>query len=136
MQNYQPNPLEPEFFALALVALLFAACWLIEKAFYPQIFAARQRAAFRQLSEREQYFRDLQAGTVGERQKGDLWRSSYTDEIEFEDFLTSIWRESEFWYPRRRAAFHLFEREKRFIVHRANQSSPTEVEMDAIEYII
>jgi hypothetical protein len=136
MQSYQGDPIPPEFFAIALTILLWAILYFARQAFAPQIFAAQQRAAYRRLQEEEQYFRDLQKGLVKERKERDLWRSSYPDEIEFEDFLTSLWRESEFWYPKRRAAFYLFEREKRFIVHRNRQSSPIEPEMDAIEYIV
>jgi hypothetical protein len=136
MQNYQPDPISPAFFVVALVLLLFIISWLFPRAFHRQVFYSKQMQLYKILSEREEYFRQLRAGHCRQRAANDEWRIRGMSDLDFELFLTSIWRESEFWYPRRMAEFRLFESEQKFIVHQARKSSPTAEGMDYIEYLV
>ena len=93
------------------------------------------RYQFRVLSELETYFRELRKGNVPERRKGDIWRSGYADEEDFEQFLVSLWRDSEYWYPKRLVQYHEWERQHRFTVHRNGATTQDGQKIDAIEFI-
>lgn len=134
MQSKIETLFDREFLVVVFLLCLFIALWGIDVLFHDRIQAARWRAEFKRLAEEEAYFRALRDGKVKPRHKRDVWRCSYADPLEFEQFLTSLWRNSEYWYPRRQAALNAFEDRYRFIVHRDGDHSPTGEKMDWIEF--
>lgn len=134
MQNYILIIENRHNTALILLLLLCIAVAVLPRALQPFIFRERVRWELKTCKAEERYWRDLRKGVVRERSPKDLWRISHYDDIDFEDFLTSKWLMSPYWYPQRRAAFYCFEADWKFKIITNQVPSPTGEEEGKVIY--